>query len=189
MVEVCWPAAFRGDSVHHGKLIDLAVFEREGEVAAISANGPAELKAVTLFANGRAAEREGIFGVEEGGALGGEERAVELGLAGLGVDLDAAALVGRTLVFGGEEVGVDADEGDGGFGRDAACALESVDGDEGLAGSSACRCGEHLELAGELVGIVGHFFQVGAGEGLGAGKVRGGGALVVADGDLGFDRE
>ena len=166
------------------------MFESEGEVAAVFGDGTAELEAVALFADGGAAGGEGIFGVHEAGGLGGEERAVILGLAGPGIYLDAAAAVGRTGVFGGEEIGVDTDEGDGGFGRNLSAVLKAVDGDDRRAGSSASSCSEDLDLAAEFVGIVGKLCDVGGLKSAGAGDVLARDAGIVGGGiDFGIDGE
>ncbi len=158
--------AVEGDGVDDGEVVDAAMLEGEGEVAACLADGAGELEAVTLLADGGFAGGEGIAGVHPGAAVGGEEGAVVGVLAGLGVDLDAAAVEGRLAVLGGEVVGVDLDVGDGALGRESAAALEAVDGDGGVGGIAAGCGGELLELAEEVVGVVGEGLQAVAGDGL-----------------------
>ena len=42
----------------------------------------------------------------------------------------------------------------------ATAVLESIDGNDGLSGSSATAGGEHLKLALEVVGIVSHSLEI-----------------------------
>jgi hypothetical protein len=112
--------AVERDCIDDGEVVDTAMLEGEGEVAAGFAHGAGELEAVALFAEGGFAGGERIAGVLPRAAVGGEERAVVGLLAGLGVDLDARAVEGRLAVLGGELVGVDLDVGDGAFGREIA---------------------------------------------------------------------
>ncbi len=189
------------DGVDDSEVVDAAVFESEGEIAAFAvadmrADGAAELEAVALLADGGLRGGERVLGVLEGAAVGGKERSVEDLLARLGVDLDTASFKGRLAVLGGELVGVDLDVGDGGFGRQIARALEAVDGDGGVGGAAAGEGGELLELAEEVVGVVGELLELFAGEGLGrtgggaGGRCVGFGAYVNVGLDgLGLERE
>ena len=93
--------AIEGDGVDYGEVVDAAMLEGEGEVAAYFAHGASELEAVTLLADGGFAGGEGISGVEPRAADGGEERAVVGFLAGLGVNLDAATVEGGLSELGG----------------------------------------------------------------------------------------
>ena len=175
-----------GDGVDDGEVVDAAVLESDGEVGAGLANGAVELEAVALLADGGAAEREGVAGVHPLAAVGGEEGAVEGGGSGLGVNFDAAAFIGGLAVFGGEEVGVDLDEGDGAFGGQWAVALEAVDGDGGVGGVGAGGGGELLELAGEVVRVVGEGLELVAGEGGAVGSAERGGEVGSVRLDVDF---
>jgi hypothetical protein len=181
--------AVEGDGVDYGEVVDAAMLEGEGEVAADFADGAGELEAVTLLADGGFAGGERIAGVDPGTADGGEEGAVVGLLAGLGVDLDAAAVEGGLAVLGGELVGIDLDVGDGALGRETAAVLKSVDGDSGVGGISSGCGGELLEFAEEVVGVVGEGLELGAGDGGGwaAGLSAGDCAGVAVYVDFGFD--
>ena len=122
-------------------------------------------------------------------AVSKEERAVDGAGAGLRVDFDAAAGVGRGVVLGGKKIRRGYNSRDGGFGREGAGVLEAIDGDAGCAGSAAVGCGEDLEFALEIVRIVGEFLNVFLGEGVGADAVVGveAGGIVIGDFDVGGD--
>src|SRR5215471_2313401 len=83
--------AIKSDSVDDGEVVDRAVLESHGEVRVLFADGPAELEAIPLFANSCFAGGERVAGVHPRTAIGGEESAVIRGLAGFGVNLNAAA--------------------------------------------------------------------------------------------------
>ena len=110
--------------------------------------------------------------------------------AGLGVDLDASAGVGRGVVFGREKIRRGYNSRDGGFGRKGAGVLEAVNGDAGRAGRATIGGGEDLEFALEVVGIVGELGNVFLREGVGADAVIGieaGGVINVGNFDVGVD--
>jgi len=89
-----------GDGVDHGVAVDEAVLEGGEEVGALLAYGAGEFKTVALLAERGGAGGERVAGVHPGAGVGGEERAVEAGLAGFGVDLDSSSAEGRLAVFG-----------------------------------------------------------------------------------------
>ena len=151
--------------VDDGELVDGAVLERKGKVGALFADGPGKVEAVTLLADGAlGGGGEGIAGVHPGRGIGGEKSAVVIFGAGFGVDLDAPTAERRLTVFRGKEVGRDVDVGDGVFGRDRGGILEAVDGNGGAAGAAAGCSGELLQLAQQVVGVVGKGLELLAGE-------------------------
>ena len=176
------------DGVDDVEFADVAFFEREEEVAAGFGDGAAELEAVTAAAGGRRDGGEGIVGVERAFAVGEKERAVNFGSTGFGVNLDAATGVGRVVVLGGKKIRRGYNSRDRGFGRKGAGVLEAVDGDAGGSGCATVGGGEDLELAVEIVGIVGKLGNVFLREGVGSDAVVGvetGAVVGVADVDAG----
>src|ERR1700722_4690422 len=109
-------------------------------------------------------------------------------LPGLGVDLDTTATEGRFAVLGRELVGVDLDVGDGALGRKRAAALESIDGDGGVAGIATAGGGQLLQLAEQIIRVIGERLQAASGDGLGRAASRGAGAVPIIPIylDLGF---
>ena len=136
-------------------LVDVALLEGDEVIAPGFADGTAELEAVTPPAGWRGDRGEGIGGVEGAFAVGEKERAVDGVGAGFGEDLHPAAGVGGSVVLRGEQVGRGHDAGDGSLGRQSARVLKAIDSDAGGAGSAAVGSGENLQLAPEVVGIVG----------------------------------
>src|SRR6185503_2853815 len=108
---------------------DTAVLEVQREVAVLTRDGAGQLEAVALAAKRPFARSEGVARVHPRTAVVAEERAVVRLCAGLGIDLNAAAVERRLAVFGGEEVGIHLDIGDGVLRRHVRGVLKSIDGD------------------------------------------------------------
>ena len=183
-------AGVESNGVDDVEFVDVAFFEGEEEVAFGFGDGTAELEAIAALAGWSGDGGEGIGGVEDAVAVRQEKRAVNFGSTGLRVDLDASASIRRRIVFGGKKIGCGDNARDGAFGREGAGVLEAVDGDAGRAGSAAVGCGEDLQLALEIVGIVGELLNVFLGKGVGADAVIGVEAdavVVIADFDVGGD--
>ncbi len=146
--------------IDDSELIDLPMLKRQRKVAAVFGDRSAEFKPITLFADGGAAGGERVLGVHPPGALRGKQRAVEVGLPWLGIDLYAASAVGRPGVLGGEQIWVDTNESDGRLGRNLTAVLKTVHGHDGLSGCAACGCGQYLEFTTKLVRIIGELREV-----------------------------
>lgn len=178
------------DGIDGSEVVDGAVFEIEDEIGALLTDWAGEFKPIALLPDGGAADREGVAGIHPGTGVGGEDRSMEGGLTGLGIDLDLAAVEGWIPVLRGEQIGVDLDVTDRGFRRESAVVvttLKAVDGQGRVRWVATSSSGHLLKLAEEIVGVVGEGLEALAREGLAwtttGGRV-GGSGIVVAITDL-----
>ena len=143
------------DCVYDVELVDVTLFESESEAALLAHDGAGQFESVTPLACGSGGDGEGVGRIEDAVAVGEEEGSVEGVGAGLGDYLDGAAGEGWPAVFRREHVGVDANGGDGAFGRQSAAVLEAVDHDGGGGGIAASGGSEDLKLARKSSGSSG----------------------------------